>query len=154
MATAYIALGANLGDRRTNIVRALDLLRTLPRIEVKKVSGLIETAAVGGPPDSPPYLNGAAELETTLTAEALLDRLLAVEAQIGRVRQEKWGPRVIDLDLLLYGGQVIDLPHLKVPHPLMHTRRFVLEPLAQIAPCVLHPLQRKSVAALLTSLPL
>lgn len=154
MATAYIALGANLGDRRANIARALDLLRTTPGIAVTKVSGLIETAAVGGPPDSPPYLNGAAELQTALAPEALLDRLLGIEAEIGRIRHEKWGPRVIDLDLLLYGSQVMDLPHLKVPHPLMHTRRFVLAPLAQIASNAIHPLQRKTVAELLAGLPL
>ena len=149
--TVYIALGANLGDRRANIARAIDLLRSTPGITVTKVSDLIETAAVGGPPDSPPYLNGAAELQTTLDPEPLLDRLLAIEAEIGRVRRQKWEARLIDLDLLLYGNQIIRTPKLQVPHPLMHTRRFVLQPLAQIAPKTIHPTLGLRIAELLAA---
>ena len=151
--TAYIALGANLGDRQANIARALDLLRATPGIEVEQASDLIETAAVGGPIGSPAYLNGAVQLQTTLSAEALLDRLLAIEVEIGRVRCRKWEPRMIDLDLLFYGNQIVDTAKVKVPHPLMHTRRFVLEPLAQIAPGMEHPVLHKTTRELLALLP-
>lgn len=148
----YIALGANLGERRENIARAIEGLRAIEGIEVKKVSDLIETAAVGGPADSPPYLNGAAELQTTLAPRALLESLLEIEHQLGRIRRERWEPRLVDLDLLLYGQEIIDEPGLTVPHPLMHTRTFVLRPLAQIAPQAVHPAFRKTIAQLLRQL--
>ena len=150
--TAYIALGGNLGDRRANIERAVDLLRATPGVRVGKVSSFIETPAVGGPPGSPPFLNAAAELETTLSPRELLDRLLEIEQTLGRQRREKWGPRVIDLDLLLYGEQTIAEPNLQVPHPLMHERRFVLEPLAEIAPQARHPILHRSIETLLAAL--
>ncbi|MEO6436645.1 MAG: 2-amino-4-hydroxy-6-hydroxymethyldihydropteridine diphosphokinase [Tepidisphaeraceae bacterium] len=136
---AYLALGANLGDRRANLDRALGLLRAMGDLRVTKVSSFLENLAVGGPPGSPAFLNAAAEIETTLPPRELLARLLNVEHQLGRERREKWGPRLIDLDLLLYGDQTIAEPNLQIPHPLMHERRFVLEPLAEIAPDVLHP---------------
>lgn len=147
----YIALGSNLGDRRANIARALVMLHQ--DAQTVRVSDLVETAAVGGPADSPPYLNGAAEFFTTLTPQALMDHLLEIEASIGRVRNARWEPRLIDLDILLYGDAVIDTPTLKVPHPLMHTRRFVLEPLAQLAPKAVHPVLHKTIAQLLAELP-
>src|SRR4051794_25554062 len=132
--TAYIALGANLGDREANLRAALDHLNRTSGVKVMCVSRFLETPAVGGPPDSPPFLNAAAELRTTLGPAELLQTLLAIEHALGRVRRERWEPRIIDLDLLLYGDQVIDAPQLKVPHPLMHARAFVLEPLNEIAP--------------------
>jgi len=150
--TAYIALGANLGDRAANLRRALELLRESPGVDVIRVSSLIENPAVGGPANSPAFLNGAAEIRTTLSARALLDRLLEVEKQLGRVRSEKWSPRTIDLDLLLYGSQIINEPGLTVPHPLMHQRRFVLEPLSEIAPNVVHPVFNRTITDLLKSL--
>ena len=150
--TAYIALGANLGDRRGNLVRAVELLRETSLLRVTKLSALIETAAVGGPPESPPFLNAAAELETSLPPRGVLTRLLEIERVLGRERQEKWGPRLIDLDLLLYSDQVISEPGLQIPHPLMHTRRFVLEPLAEIAPQAVHPTLRRPVVELLEAL--
>lgn len=150
--TAYIALGANLGDRAASLHRALELLKQSPGIEVILPSSFIENPAVGGPANSPAFLNGAAEIRTTLSARALLDRLLDVEKQLGRVRSQKWSPRTIDLDLLLYGSQIISEPGLMVPHPLMHQRRFVLEPLAEIAPNAVHPLLNRRITDLLHSL--
>jgi 2-amino-4-hydroxy-6-hydroxymethyldihydropteridine diphosphokinase len=152
MPTAYIALGANLGDRRANIQTALDRLRDTPGIMVTSVSSLLENPAVGGPSDSPPFLNAAAQLQTTLSPRALLDRLLAIEIELGRTRREKWGPRVIDLDLLLYEDQIIAERDLHVPHPNMHQRRFVLKPLAEIAPDGRHPILKQSIKRLLDGL--
>ena len=150
--TAYIALGANVGDRRGNIAAALERLGRVPGVSVTNISTLIENAAVGGPAGSPPFLNAVAELETSLSPPDLLKAMLAVEASLGRVRQAKWGPRAIDLDLVLYGDRVIDEPGLTVPHPLAHERRFVLEPLAEIAPDVVHPVLNTSIRELLATL--
>ncbi len=150
--TAYIALGANLGDRAASIAAAVGQLRKTGGVEVTKVSTLLENPAVGGPEGSPPFLNGAAEIRTTLSAHALLEALLAIEKSLGRRRREKWEPRVIDLDILLYGDEIIDESDLRVPHPLMHTRRFVLEPLAEIARDMKHPALRRSIGELLAEL--
>src|SRR5262249_15637760 len=132
--TAYIALGSNLGDRRDYLDRALQALQEHPGINVTQVSGYRETAPVGGPPGQSPYLNAAAELRTDLEPNELLRVLLEVERNLGRVREERFGPRTIDLDLLLYGDRVLAGPSLTVPHPRMQERPFVLEPLAEIAP--------------------
>ena len=132
MTRAYVGLGANLGDRERTLRAAVDALSAEEGIEVVAVSTLRETEPVGGG-DQPPFINGAAELETTLTARALLERLLAVEQRFGRVRVPgEHGPRTLDLDLLLYGEEEIDEPGLTVPHPRLHERRFVLEPLAEL----------------------
>lgn len=148
--TAYVALGANLGDRAAAIRSAVTRLDATPGIRVTKRSLLLENPAVGGPEDAPPFLNAVVEIETTLAPHDLLARLLEIEKSLGRDRREKWEPRIIDLDLILYGNEVIDSPVLRVPHPLMHERRFVLEPLAEIAPDVVHPVLRKTALALLT----
>jgi len=148
--TAYIALGSNLGDRRDYLDRTLQALQEHSAIEVTQVSTYYETAPVGGPPGQNPYLNAAAELRTELNPDHLLRVLLDIELQFGRVRAERFGPRTVDLDLLLYGDRVINEPHLTVPHPRMHERLFVLEPLAEIAPAVLHPTLRATVRDLLS----
>jgi 2-amino-4-hydroxy-6-hydroxymethyldihydropteridine diphosphokinase len=147
--TAYIALGANLGDREQNIHTALQELGAMPGTQVLRISTLLANPAVGGPANSPDFLNAAAEIRTTLDAQSLLSRMLQIEHNLGRDRREKWSPRTIDLDLLLYDDQIIRSDHLTVPHPLMHTRRFVLEPLAEIAARVVHPVLRLTIADLL-----
>jgi 2-amino-4-hydroxy-6-hydroxymethyldihydropteridine diphosphokinase len=136
---AFVGLGANLGDRESTLRAAVDALGGEAGVEVVGVSTLRETEPVGVG-EQPPYLNGAAELETTLTARELLDRLLALERRFGRVRTPgEHGPRTLDLDLLLYGDEVIDEPGLAVPHPRLQERRFALEPLAELAPGLVVP---------------
>jgi 2-amino-4-hydroxy-6-hydroxymethyldihydropteridine diphosphokinase len=133
MASAFVGLGANLGDREVTLRRALELLATRPGVQVVAVSTLRETDPVGHV-DQPRFLNGAAALDTTLSPRELLDALLDIERELGRERAERWGPRTIDLDLLLYGDEQVDEPGLTVPHPRLHERRFALEPLAELAP--------------------
>src|SRR5439155_915623 len=123
--TAYIALGSNLGDRRRYLEDALQELRRRPGLDVRQVSAFYETKPVGGPAEQNPYLNAAAELGVALPPADLLRVLHEVEHGLGRVRQERDGPRTLDLDLLLFGDQVIQQPDLEVPHPRMHQRLFV-----------------------------
>jgi 2-amino-4-hydroxy-6-hydroxymethyldihydropteridine diphosphokinase len=149
---AYIGVGANLGDRERNIRAAIDQLRSSRGVEVLRVSKLIDNPAAGGPAGSPPFLNGAVEVKTSLSARELLDRLLEIEKSLGRERRLKWGPRTIDLDLLLFADEIIAEPGITVPHALLHERRFVLEPMNEIAPNVQHPAMRKSISELLAEL--
>jgi 2-amino-4-hydroxy-6-hydroxymethyldihydropteridine diphosphokinase len=145
----YIGLGSNLGDRRANLLGAVTRLRDDPGTVAICLSSVRETEAVGGPPGQDPYLNAAASLTTTHDPESLLRLLQRIEAELGRKRTDRWGPRTIDLDLLLYDDRVIDTPELTVPHPRMHERRFVLEPLAEIAADELHPVLRLTIRELL-----
>ena len=134
MTQAYIGLGANLGPKEVTILRAVELLGAEPGIEVLELSQLRETEPVGVA-DQPPFLNGAVALETSLSSWELLDVMLRIEQELGRVRDdEHWGPRTIDLDLLVYGDEVLDEPGLRIPHPRLHERRFALEPLADLEP--------------------
>jgi len=149
---AFVALGSNLGERAENIGRAVDALRSSEGVGIGAISSMLENPAVGGPPGSPPFLNAVVELNTALQPHELLDLLLDIERRLGRVRSRKWEPRVIDLDLILYGDKIIDRPHLTVPHPLMHQRDFVLRPLAEIAPEVVHPKLQMTAKELLQRL--
>ena len=139
MTRAYVGLGANLGDRERTLHDAVAALDAQEGIEVVAVSTLRETEPIGVG-EQPLFLNGAAALDTTLQAPELLERLLAVEQRFGRVRVPgEHGPRTLDLDLLLYGDELIDEPGLTVPHPRLHERRFVLEPLAELDPGLVVP---------------
>jgi 2-amino-4-hydroxy-6-hydroxymethyldihydropteridine diphosphokinase len=145
--SAWIAMGSNMGDREGIISACVNALNAQPGIAVVSISSFYDTAPVGGPENQPTYLNAAAELRTRLSARELLQVLLDVERAHGRVRdpKERNGPRTADLDLLLYGDEVIDEPGLQVPHPRMHERRFVLDPLNEIAGQVVHPVLKKRV---------
>ena len=150
MATAFVGIGSNLGDREAHLSRAIDLLRAEEGIEVPAVSRLRETEPVG-PVEQGPFLNGVVQVTTELRPQALLERLLDIEQRLGRVRRERFGPRTIDLDLLVYGDEIVDEPGLTLPHPRLHERRFALEPLAELAPGLVLP-GRGAVSALLAEL--
>ena len=146
---AYLSLGSNLGDREANLRDAI--ARLGPLGTVTAVSSFYETEPVDFL-DQPWFLNCVALLETDLLPKTLLQRLLEIERSLGRERLQPKGPRLIDIDILLCGDKIIHEPGLTIPHPALHQRRFVLEPLAQIAPGVVHPILKKSAQELLTGL--
>jgi 2-amino-4-hydroxy-6-hydroxymethyldihydropteridine diphosphokinase len=150
---AYVGLGSNLGERETMIRLALEQLATLPETDLGRVSSLYDTTPVGDL-EQPNFLNAVAGVETDLTARQLLWNLLLIERRLGRVRspQARYGPRTIDLDLLLYGDQVIDEPELTVPHPELARRAFVLVPLVELEPTLVHPVLGDTMVALLARL--
>lgn len=138
MPSAFIGIGANLGERERSIQDALRLLEAHAGIDVVAVSKIRETDPVGVV-DQPRFLNAVAKVQTTLSPRVLLDRLLGIERELGRVRVERYGPRTIDLDLLVYGDEVVDEPGLRVPHARLHERKFVLEPLNDLDPGLVVP---------------
>lgn len=151
--TAYIGLGSNVGDRHAHIAAGVRAVAALPRTRLGAVSTVIETPPEG-PIEQGPFLNAVIEARTALAARALLDGLHAGERERGRDRrsEQRWGPRTLDLDLLVFGTSVISQPGLAVPHPRLHERRFVLEPLAEIAPDLVIPGLGRTVRSLLGAL--
>ncbi len=148
--TAYIGLGANLGNRADTLREAVRRLATLGRVSA--VSSLYETAPVGYL-EQPPFLNGVVVLETALPAPDLMKALLTIEHDLGRTRTFPNAPRMLDLDFLLLGNEVTESPDVTVPHPRLHERAFVLIPLAEVAPDVVHPRLRRSIRELAEALP-
>ena len=151
MPIVYLGLGSNLGDRQKTLDQAVMLLDELGDVEILRLSHWVQTAPVGGPPGQGPYLNGVAEVRTALEPADLLVELHQIESALGRDRSKevRWGPRTCDLDILLLGEVVLNTPELIIPHPRMHERRFVLEPLAELAPEAVHPVLKKTVRQLL-----
>ncbi|MBI5779096.1 MAG: 2-amino-4-hydroxy-6-hydroxymethyldihydropteridine diphosphokinase [Planctomycetes bacterium] len=152
MITAYIALGSNLGDKQQNIKIAIRSIKQIKDTRVTGVSGIYRTPAEGNI-QQPNYINAVIEMKTSLSAIALLKESSRIEKTLGRVRiNDRLLPRTIDLDILLYGQKIYRLPHLTIPHPRMHKRRFVLEPLCELAPELMHPVLNKPICALLKKL--
>jgi 2-amino-4-hydroxy-6-hydroxymethyldihydropteridine diphosphokinase len=152
MAWCLVALGSNVGDRAEHLRSAVDALAGLPRTHLAARSSWHETQPEGGPAGQAPFLNGAALLSTSLSPEKVLAEFHRIETMLGRVRAERWGPRTLDLDLLLYGQEVRQADELTLPHPRMTSRRFVLAPAAEVAPWMVHPTSGWVVAQLLARL--
>lgn len=144
---AYIALGSNIGNREANLNQAVEMLNSTVGIQVSKVSKYYDTVPVGYT-DQPNFLNAAVEIKTDLTADELLGVCSDIEGKLKRKRMIHWGPRTIDLDIILFGNLVMDDELLTIPHPRMHEREFVLEPLNEIAPEAIHPLYNKNICKL------
>ncbi|CAD2071967.1 2-amino-4-hydroxy-6-hydroxymethyldihydropteridine diphosphokinase [Phocicoccus pinnipedialis] len=147
MAIAYLGLGTNIGERYKNLRNAIELLAENPDVTVRKESQIYETAPYGMT-DQPDFLNMVIEVETNLSPTNLLYFGLEIEEKLGRVRKEVWGPRIIDVDVLIYEDLELNIDDLTVPHIEMHKREFVLEPFNEIAPKVMHPTFKKTIQEL------
>ena len=145
--TAYLGLGTNLGDREQNLVQAVNALNAGPELAVLRTSGIYETAP-WGLTNQPDFLNTAAEISTTLSPRQLLDRIKDLEHRLGREAGPRFGPRLIDIDILLFGDLVVDEPDLRIPHASLHLRAFALVPLAELTPDSVHPILGITIAKL------
>ncbi|MBI4773122.1 MAG: 2-amino-4-hydroxy-6-hydroxymethyldihydropteridine diphosphokinase [Deltaproteobacteria bacterium] len=150
--SAFVGLGSNVGDRVARCRSAIEAIGGIEGCRVGRISSFYETDPVGYE-DQDRFVNAVLELKSVLPPLQLLDELLSIEKAMGRTRTIRWGPRIIDLDLLLFGERVMSHPRLTLPHPRMHERGFVLAPLAEIAPHAVHPVFERSVKSLLASLP-
>jgi 2-amino-4-hydroxy-6-hydroxymethyldihydropteridine diphosphokinase len=151
MNTAYLLIGGNLGNREENLSQAVSFINEKCGL-VSHSSSLYETAAWGNT-DQPSFLNQALEISTKLNARQLIRRILKIETQMGRIRKEKLGPRIIDIDILFFNLEVYDLRFLKIPHPEIQNRRFALKPIAEICPVLVHPVLKKTITELLKECP-
>jgi 2-amino-4-hydroxy-6-hydroxymethyldihydropteridine diphosphokinase len=153
MKTAYIGIGSNLGNSEKNCLEAIERIGRIPKCKVTRVSGLYRTEPVGVSGQEY-YVNCVAEILTGLSAKRLMERLLAIEKHMGRVRKGgRWQARIIDLDILLFGSELIHEDNLSVPHPLMHRRRFVMVPMVDLAPDLIHPSLGEGMSGLLREIP-
>lgn len=148
MNTAFLGLGSNLGNRLAFLRGGRDALVNRPEIELVQTSGVYETEAIGGPADSPQFLNTAMKIKTSLDARQLLEACLAVEEEFGRSRPVRWAPRTLDIDILFFADQVICEERLTIPHPRLQERAFVLAPMMEIAPDLKHPLFDQTITEL------
>ncbi|MFA5515816.1 MAG: 2-amino-4-hydroxy-6-hydroxymethyldihydropteridine diphosphokinase [Desulfuromonadales bacterium] len=153
MVRVFLGLGANLGDRLGNLRGARHQLQQAPGVNLSAASALYETHPVGGPPGQNDYLNAVLAVRTTLSPRELLHLCQTIEANFARQRRETWGPRTLDIDLLLYGNEILQEKDLIVPHPQLHRRAFVLQPLTDLAPDLPHPILEQTPRELLAELP-
>jgi len=151
LVTAYLSLGSNMGNRQENLVQGLEFLKNCSGIDLVKVSSFYETEPVGYE-DQDWFLNAVAEIATNLSPQELLGVVAEVEKELGRVRTIRWGPRTLDVDILFYGQELIVEENLEVPHPRIQERAFVLQPLAEIAPDLIHPYYGQTIEEMLENL--